>query len=92
VVNNSGIRGAYNNSEPPKMLVEIANAGHYAWSNGCFPSPDCNPPTTMSQDEAHDAVRRWVLPFLEVHLRGNSDFLPFVVPPAPPGFVLKTEP
>ena len=40
-------------SSAPKMKVEIAHAGHFAFSDGCFPSADCNPPTTLTQDEAH---------------------------------------
>lgn len=84
-VNNTAIRNAYTRALPPKVLVEIAHAGHYAFSNGCFPSPDCNFPTTLSQAEAHDIVLRWVLPFLKVHLVGDPSYVPFLTPPAPPG-------
>jgi len=65
------------------------NAGHFAFSDSCFPSPDCNPPTTLTPDEAHDAVRRWVLPFLEVYLAGDTSFSPFLAPATGPGFTFE---
>jgi len=34
------IRNAYLRSSSPKLKVEIAHAGHFAFSDGCFPSPD----------------------------------------------------
>lgn len=91
VVNNNNIRTAYTNALPPKYLVEIANAGHYAFSDFCFPSPDCNPPVTLTQAEAHDAVLRWVLPFLKRHLVGDVGFAPFFSA-APPGVAFLSEP
>jgi predicted dienelactone hydrolase len=90
VVNNNSIRTAYMNAQPPKYLIEIANAGHYAFSNGCFPSSDCNPPVTLTQVEAHAAVLRWVLPFLERHLVGDESFAPFFSV-APPGVVFASD-
>src|SRR5439155_27036947 len=92
LVNLPAIRIAYANALPPKYLVEIANAGHYAFSNGCFPGPDCAPPATLTQPEAHDAVLRWILPFLKVYLAEDPSFEPFLVPPASPGFVFQAEP
>ncbi len=65
IVNNDATRGQYDLAATPKYLVEIANTGHFAYSDGCFPSPDCNPPVTLTQDEAHVAVLRWVIPFLD---------------------------
>lgn len=89
VVNNDAIRAQYAAAVAPKFLVEIAHAGHYAFSDGCFTGPDCNPPTTLDQQEAHAAVLRWVLPFLEVHLVGDERFAPFLaVAAAPPGVVV----
>ncbi len=38
-------------------------------------------------DEAHDAVLRFVLPFLKVHRAGEATWAPFLEPPARPGFV-----
>ena len=35
-----------------KYEIEIGDTGHYAFSDACFPSPDCNPPTTLTQDES----------------------------------------
>jgi dienelactone hydrolase len=92
VVNNTLNRDAYTASTPPKFLVGIKHAGHYAFSNGCFPSPDCMPPVTLTQAEAHDLVLRWLLPFLEVHLAGDAGFAPFLVPPAPPTVVFEASP
>ncbi len=88
-VSNDAIRTVYASGSPPKYLVQILNAGHFAFSDGCFPGPDCNPPTTLTQDEAHDAVRRWVLPFLEVHLAGDASFSPFLAPIVGPGFTFE---
>ncbi|HVO28060.1 MAG TPA: hypothetical protein VMW56_31020 [Candidatus Margulisiibacteriota bacterium] len=88
-VSDDAIRTVYAAGSPPKYLVQILNAGHFAFSDGCFPSPDCNPPTTLTQDEAHDAVRRWVLPFLEVYLAGDTSFAPFLAPITGPGFVFE---
>jgi len=91
-VNNAAVRTAYADAQPPKYLVEIENAGHFAFSDGCFPSPDCSPPATLTQDEAHDAVRRYALPFLEAYLAGKDGFQPFFAPPAGPGFVVDAQP
>jgi predicted dienelactone hydrolase len=89
-VSNDAIRATHAASTAPKYLVEIQKAGHYAFSNLCFPGPDCAPPATLTQDEAHAAVLRWVLPFLELHLNGNQDFAPFFLVP-PPGVVFAAE-
>jgi len=83
VVSLPPIRALYASSAPPKFEVEIQHAGHYAFSGACFPSSDCNPPTTLTQDEAHGQVLRWVLPFLEVYLNDNQDFTPFFLAPRP---------
>jgi len=87
VVNNVSARDAYARSATPKMLVEIEDAGHYAFSNACFPSSDCNPPTTLTQAEAHARVLRYVLPFLKVYLEGDATWTPLLGPPAQPGFL-----
>jgi len=87
VVNLPNIRAAYADSQPPKMLVEIENAGHFAFSDLCFPTPDCNPPVTLAQDEAHALVLRFVVPFLERYLAGRTTVEPFFSA-APAGAVL----
>lgn len=89
-VNNGNIRAAYENATPPKVLVEVEDAGHYAFSDLCFTSGDCNPPTTTTQDESHDRVRRWVVPFLERYLAGREGAEPFFTDP-PPGVVVTQE-
>lgn len=91
VVDLPSIRTAYADALPPKYLVEIANAGHFAFSNLCFPGPDCAPPATLTQREAHDAVLRYAVPFLEVYLAGDSSFLPFLSPPPIPGALLASD-
>ena len=92
VVNLPAIRTTYDNAQPPKYLVEIKNAGHFAFSDGCFPGPDCNPPTTLTQPEAHADVLRYAVPFLMVYLAGDQSFLPFLSLPAGPSFEVRAEP
>lgn len=91
-VSNPSIRTAYDGAQAPKYLVEIESAGHYAFSDGCFPGNDCNPPVTLTQLEAHEVVQRWVLPFLKAHLAGDAGFAPFLTQPAPAGVVLERAP
>jgi len=91
VVNRPAAEQAYANSSPPKMLVEIEHAGHYAFSDGCFPSPDCKPPTTLTQAEANSAVLRYVVPFLERYLGQRVDLVPLLGPPTGPGFVYESD-
>jgi len=85
VVSIPGVLAAYDRSSAPKRLVEIDDAGHYAFSDSCFPAPECNPPVTLTQDEAHERVKRQVLPFLEVYLAGDQSFAPFLTTAPPPG-------
>jgi predicted dienelactone hydrolase len=82
-VNLDSVRAAYGRSSAPKLEVEIAHAGHFAFSDGCFPSSDCNPPITLTQPEAHAIVQRWVLPFVQRYLAGDARYEPFLdnVPP-----------
>lgn len=87
-VNNDAVRAAYDRSSSPKIIVEIGRAGHYAFSDGCFPSPDCMPPTTTTQDESHVAVLRWALPFVQYYLGGDLSYEPFFNS-VPPGVVVQ---
>lgn len=91
VVNNPAARQAYAASAAPKLLVEVEHGGHYVFSNACFPSPDCNPPTTLTQPEAHDAALRYIVPFLERYLAGREDVDPLLGPPTGRGFVYQAE-
>ncbi|MEW6271237.1 MAG: hypothetical protein AB1689_18300 [Thermodesulfobacteriota bacterium] len=84
------MRTAWEASAAPKYLVEIEHAGHYAFSDFCRPGSDCKPPETLTSDEAHAHVLRWVRPFLEVHLNGDQGFAPFFLAPEP-GVVLRAE-
>lgn len=92
VINLTTARTAYANSASPKYKVEIEHAGHYAFSNLCFPSADCNPPTTLTQDEAHGPVLRFVIPFLEWKLKGDARFAAFFDQPVPPGVLFDAQP
>jgi dienelactone hydrolase len=92
VINLGTARTAYANFVTPKYKVEIEHAGHYAFSNLCFPSPDCNPPTTLTQDEAHGNVMRWVIPFLEWKLKGDESFAAFFDQPVPAGVQFDAQP
>lgn len=83
VVNNAATQTAYGASAAPKTLVSIGNAGHYAFSGLCFAGSDCNPPVTLTQDEAHGHVLRWVRPFLETYLNGDATFSAFFLKPLP---------
>jgi dienelactone hydrolase len=91
-VDEAAIRTQFAAAASPKFEIELRNTGHFAYSDNCFPSPDCNPPATLTQDEAHAAVLRWVPPFLERYLAGDPGFAPFFVLPAPPGAVLTALP
>jgi predicted dienelactone hydrolase len=92
VVNLPAARAAYDASASPKYKVEIKHAGHYAFSGGCFPGPDCSPPSTLTQPEAQALVRRWVLPFLKVYLVGDTSLAPLLASPAPPSVDLTSAP
>jgi len=90
VVSLPAARQAFARSSAPKLLVEIEHAGHFAFSDRCFPSPDCNPPTTLSQSEANADALRYVVPFLEHYLASEAALTALLVPPTPPGFVYQS--
>jgi hypothetical protein len=90
VVQEPAIRTAYASASAPKLLVEVGNAGHYAFSDLCFPGPDCNAPITATQDEAHAQVLRWAVPFLERYLAGRPGVEPFFTAP-PPGSLVSQQ-
>jgi hypothetical protein len=90
-VNNDKVRAQYAAAQTPKIEVEIEDAGHFAYSNACFPSTDCNPPTTLMQDEAHAIVQRWVVPFVLRYLKGDAGYEPFFAAAPPPGVVVAAE-
>lgn len=92
VINLNAARQAYTNSDAPKYHVEIQHAGHFAFSNLCFPSADCMPPATLEQDEAHLQVLRYVIPFVEWKLGGDERFAAFFEQPLPPGSTLESAP
>jgi predicted dienelactone hydrolase len=83
---------AYVQSASPKFLVEIADAGHFAFSDGCLPGSECNPPVTLTQAESLELVLRWAVPFLQRYLKGDPLYSAFLVPPAPPGVSFDAQP
>ena len=87
VISNPNARAAYGRSVTPKYLVEIEHTGHYAFSDVCLSTSDCNPPATLTSAEAHADVLRWVLPFLKTYLSGESEWAPLLGAPSQPGFV-----
>ncbi len=91
LVSPTGFEGAWQAATGEKVLVELEHAGHYAFSDVCLPGfpVDCNYPTTLSQDEAHALVLRYVLPFLEQHLRGDASRAAFFATPAPAGVLVQ---
>lgn len=91
VVNNPAARTAYAASTAPRLLVEVEHSGHYTFSNGCFPGPDCNPPVTLTQPEANAAALRYVVPFLERYLDGRETAAPLLGPPTGPGFIYQAD-
>ncbi len=91
VVSLPAARGAYAASTAPKLLVEVEHSGHYTFSDGCFAGPDCNPPVTLTQSEAHAAALRYIVPFLERYLGGHANAAPLLGPPTGPGFVYQSD-
>lgn len=84
VVSNPNARTAWGNSVAPKWLVEIEDAGHYAFSDLCLRfGTDCNPPTTRTQDEANTLALRYIVPFLEVYVAGHEGLRPLLEAPVP---------
>ena len=90
-VNNEQSVDAYQRSARPKWLVNILHAGHFAGSGPCFSGPDCEQPLILSQFEANQRVKRWVLPFLKVFLEDDFAFAPFLAEEAGPGFAVEAK-
>ncbi|MDX2166685.1 MAG: hypothetical protein SF182_06460 [Deltaproteobacteria bacterium] len=91
VISNPAARAAYARSVTPKWLVEIAHAGHFAFSDFCIAASGCGAPGTLTTAEANAAALRFVLPFLKVHLEGDQAWAPLLEPPAQPGFVYASQ-
>lgn len=85
-------RAAYNLLHPPRYLVDIADTGHFAFSDGCFPGfTDCGP-DALTQDQAHLYVLRYAVPFLLHYLAGDGRFDAFLASGAtPPGVKLTVD-
>jgi hypothetical protein len=47
---------------------------------------------TLTQDEAHAVVLRWVVPFVQWKLGGDDRFAAFFEPPMPPGVTFDAAP
>ena len=76
----------YNLLRAPKALLEIFDAGHFAFSDGCFQGfSDCGP-NTLTQDQAHLYVLRYAVPFVLHYVAGDNRFDAFLSPAVtPPG-------
>jgi len=87
--------GAYALLDGPRFLVEILNAGHFAFSDICagaiFGTTDCAP-GTISQDDAHHLALRYGLPFLMRYVGRTTRFNDLLKPPAVPGVMFQAEP
>ena len=87
--------GSYALLDGPRFLVEILNAGHFAFSDICagaiFGTPDCAP-GTISQDDAHHLVLRYGIPFLTRYVGRTRRFDRLLKPPAVPGVMFQAEP
>jgi len=87
--------GAYALLDGPRFLVEILNAGHFAFSDICagaiFGTSDCAP-GTISQDDAHHLALRYGVPFLMRYVGRMKRFNHLLKPPAVPGVMFQAEP
>ncbi|MBI3786208.1 MAG: hypothetical protein HY270_22705 [Deltaproteobacteria bacterium] len=79
-------RAAYNYLRGVRYLLAIADTGHYAFSDNCFPSSDCGP-DTLTQDQAHGYVLRFAVPYLLHWVAGDDRFDAFLDPGSIPGGV-----
>jgi dienelactone hydrolase len=91
VVDPEAPQKAFADSAKPKFQVVVEHSGHYTVSDGCFAGPDCKPPTTLTQPEAHALALRYIVPFLEVYLAGDESFRPLLETQVP-GVQLTAEP
>lgn len=86
---------AYALLDGPRFLVEILNAGHFAFSDICagtiFGTADCAP-GTISQDDAHHLALRYGLPFLMRYVGRTTRFNHLLKPPAVPGVMFQADP
>ena len=89
------IRMAFASSAPPRFELEIADTGHFAFSDSCaglFGEKCATDPANLTQGEAHAMVLRYAVPFLMVEVAGDPRFAPFLEPPAPSGIVFERAP
>jgi predicted dienelactone hydrolase len=85
------MQAAFDLLPPPRYLVAIENTGHYAFSDQCFPSPDCGP-DKLTQFEAHQYVLRYAVPFVLSRVVGDDRFAKFLnVAADPPGVKLTAD-
>jgi dienelactone hydrolase len=75
----------------PQVQGRDQARGHYAFSGGCFPGPDCSrrAPHTARGAGARPPL---VLPFLKVYLVGDTSLAPLLASPAPPSVDLTSAP
>ncbi len=79
-------RHVYNLLRPPRYLVQIGGMGHFGFQDVCVTPDPCGQPGALTQDEAHQLILRYAVPFLLHYLAGDRRFETFLDPAtAPPG-------
>ena len=83
------IRGAryfYDLLRPPRYLVQIGGVGHTGFYDRCGLPERCGQPGMLTQDEAHQLILRYAVPFLLQYVAGDHRFETLLEPAAaPPG-------
>ncbi len=85
--------GAFGRLVGPRFLLDILNAGHYAFSDLCAAvlfggrGHDCDP-GTLSQADAHADVLRFGVPFLLRYVGGQRRFARLLTPASAPAGVV----
>ena len=86
--------GAFAHLQGPRYLVQLLNAGHFAFTDECalyFGTTDCVP-GLISQANAHRLVLRYAVPFLLRYVAGRTAYRRLLEAPAAPGVVLVSIP
>jgi predicted dienelactone hydrolase len=70
----------------PRYLVQIGGMGHFGFQDLCVHPDPCGQPGVPTQDEAHQLILRYAVPFLLQYVAGDRRFETFLEPAAaPPG-------
>jgi predicted dienelactone hydrolase len=86
-------RGAYGEPRGRRLLVELLDAGHCAFTIACLPQfcgAGCEP-GALSLDDSHTATLRWTVPFILRYVAQKPAFGKFLrARGASPGVVVET--